>query len=211
MDGLLGRLLFAAPALTVCAALAAQSDSSSQDLSFESGPFTLDGSTNLIHFVRPQIRQGRLRIDADEAFAMGVEFDDSSEWRFKGHVRIDVDGALIEADSAVFTFDKDRLSRGELTGAPASFSDARPSADQEPVRGSANKIYYDYVARTLRMSEGGASINKDQYYIYGCDLIYDFNNERVTPGPTECEEPFRIVVRNNQPEETAGTALDSSP
>jgi lipopolysaccharide transport protein LptA len=210
MDGLLARLLILAPALTVCTALAAQSDAGAGDLSFDSESFTLDGVTNLIHFYRPQIKQGRLRIDADEAFATGVEFDDRSEWRFKGHVRIDVEGALLEADSAVFSFAKGQLSRGELTGAPASFSDARPKPDQKPIRGSANKIYYDYVARTLRMSEV-ASIDKDPYYIYGCDLIYDFNNERVTPGPTECAESFRIVVRNNEPDEADGGAPDSSP
>jgi lipopolysaccharide transport protein LptA len=133
-----------------------------------------------------------MRIEADEALATGTEFDRKSEWRFTGNVRIYVDTAVIEAHSAVFTFDQEQLSRGELEGAPASFSDSDP-ARQSPVRGGANKLTYDYVARTLRMSEN-AWVNKDQYEIQGCDLIYDFADERVTSGSADCGELFRIRV-----------------
>ena len=101
-----------------------------------------------------------------------------------------------EADSAVFAFEQEKLSRGELEGAPATFADAG-SARAKPIQGGANKLSYDYVARTLRMS-GDAWIHKDQYEIKGCDLIYDFADERVTSGSADCAELFRIRVLSNQ-------------
>jgi lipopolysaccharide transport protein LptA len=121
-----------------------------------------------------------------------MEFGQNSEWRFTGNVKIYVDSAVIEADSAVFTFTDEQLSRGELEGSPASFADADPIR-QQPIRGGANKLTYDYTARTLRMSEN-AWVNKDQYEIQGCDLIYDFTDERVTSGSDDCGELFRIRV-----------------
>lgn len=208
MEGLAAKILVLAPALVVSAALAAQSERPSQELAFDSESFTLDGDSNLIHFVHPQITQGALRIDADEAVATGVEFDDRSEWRFTGNVRIAVDRVVIEADSAVFNFDKDQLARGELVGSPASFRASRPDSGKKAVEGTANKIFIDYNARTLRMSEL-VSLTKDQYYMQGCDLVFDLNSERVTPGPTECGELFRIVV--NPRENTAGANPAASP
>ena len=46
-----------------------------------------------------------MRIEADKAVATSEDFEQSSEWRFTGHVRITVDTAVLEADTAVFTFD----------------------------------------------------------------------------------------------------------
>jgi len=179
-----------------CSALAAQDSGKPEELLFESASLTLDRSTNLIQALNPRISQGGLAIEADEGFATGIEFDQKSEWRFMGHVRITVDTAIIEADSAVFAFEQEKLSRGELEGAPATFADAG-SARAKPIQGGANKLSYDYVARTLRMS-GDAWIHKDQYEIKGCDLIYDFADERVTSGSADCAELFRIRVLSNQ-------------
>jgi lipopolysaccharide transport protein LptA len=179
-----------------CTALAAQNSGEPEELLLDSAWLTLDRNTNLIQLGSPRISQGGLAIEADEAFATGIEFDQKSEWRFIGHVRITVDTAVIEADSAVFTFDQERLSRGELEGAPATFADVDP-ARAKPIRGGANKLSYDYLARTLRMSDN-AWIHKDQYEIQGCDLIYDFADERVTSGSADCAELFRIRVLSNQ-------------
>jgi lipopolysaccharide transport protein LptA len=193
-------------AIAAHAALAAQNGGEHEDLLLDSASLTLDSKTNLIQLVQPRISQGNLVIEADQALATGVEFDSRSEWRFTGHVRISVDSAVIEASSAVFTFEQQRLSRGELTGGPASFSDAG-AAREKPISGGADKITYDSVERTLRMSEN-AWVHKDQYEIRGCDLIYDFNDERVSSGSADCADLFRLRVLSNQ-EQPAPAAAPS--
>jgi lipopolysaccharide transport protein LptA len=105
---------------------------------------------------QPRITQGNLRIAADDMLATGFEFDEAGEFRLTGNVRVDVGTASIEANSAVFTFANGRLSRGELEGSPVSFRDI-DEARQRNVTGTAGKMSYDYVERTLRMS-GNASV-----------------------------------------------------
>ncbi len=177
----------------VCSTLAAQSANAPQELVFDSQSLTLDRKTNLIQLQGPRITQGDLHIEADQALATGLDFQQSSEWQFMGNVRIAVGSARIEADSAVFTFDEERLARGELVGTPAAFTDT-DSSGGKPISGGANKLTYDYVGRTLRLSEN-AWVNKDQYEIHGCDLIYDFADERVSSGSADCGgELFRVRV-----------------
>ena len=168
---------------------------------------TIDRKTNLFHLDAPRITHCDMTIEADEALATGVDFNERSEWRFTGHVRINVDSALLEASSAVFTFDADQLAHGELEGSPASLTD-HSVEHKEPVRGGANKLVYDYASHTLRLS-GRPWINKGNKEIRGCDLIYDFNDERVTSGSSDCGEPFRIRVLSQTDE--APNRADPAP
>ncbi len=179
-------------ALAMAQTVRAADEAPAKDLLLDSASMTIDRKTNLFHLRGPRITQGNMTIQADEASTTGVDFNERSEWRFTGHVRINVDSALLEADSAVFTFDADRLARGELDGHPAALTD-HSTAHKEPVRGGANKLIYDSGAHTLRMS-GHAWINKGQAEIQSCDLIYDFNDERVTSGSSDCGEPFRVRI-----------------
>jgi lipopolysaccharide export system protein LptA len=71
--------------------------------------FEIDNKTNLITLRGPQITQGDLRIAADEAVATGIEFEAKSEWKLHGNVRITLDSAVVNADSAVFSFDDKQL------------------------------------------------------------------------------------------------------
>jgi lipopolysaccharide transport protein LptA len=192
-------------ACLVCLAAAAPyalgAEGDSEQLVFESQSWTLDGKTNLIHFVGPKITQGDLGIEAAEAIASGIEFEQQSEWRFTGNVRIQLKGALITADSAVFTFTDKRVARGELTGS-ATFEDTERVEGKSPIRGGANKVTYDDRARTLRLSEN-AWVHKDQYEMQGCDLIYNLNGEGVSSGSPNCPQPFRIRVLSQQGEKAA--------
>ena len=132
----------------------------SQELVLESGPLSFNAQTSLFEMDAPRIKQGGLSIAADKAVATGVEFDATSEWRFTGNVHIEAGNAVMEAASAVFTFDQERLSRGQLEGAPASFTHNDP-ARKKPLTGTANRMLYDYIARTLRMT-GNVSLQRDQ-------------------------------------------------
>jgi lipopolysaccharide transport protein LptA len=194
MGHLLNKLCVCALLVTtVCTVLAAQEGARSDDLVLDAESLTVNRQTNLLEAHHPRIVQGNVRVEADESVATGVDSEQSAEWRFKGHVKVTVDTAVLEADSAVFMFDRKQLSRADLEGAPASFTDLE-ATQKKPVRGSARKLAYDHMARTLRMS-GDAWIKKDQYEIQGCDLIYDFKDERVTSGSTDCgDQLFRLVV-----------------
>jgi lipopolysaccharide transport protein LptA len=196
MAGLAIRSLLFVTALAMSAALSAQGSAGCDAIDVASESFSLDGSNNnnLTHFVRPTIKQCNLKIEADDAFSTGVDFDVHAEWRFTGHVRFTAEGKSIQADSAVFVFDKNQVSRAELVGAPASFVASRTEPGKEPIRGSANKIVFDYVAQTLRMSEG-VLITKDRFRAQGCDVIYDLKNENMRSGDVECgAEGFDIHV-----------------
>jgi lipopolysaccharide transport protein LptA len=179
-------------ALTLAAALAAGAqEDQDEELQFTSGPLVLDRQTNMMRAQGPRITQGNLSIVADDALATGFEFDEAGEFRLTGNVRIEVDSAVMEADSAVFTFADGRLSRGELEGTPVSFNDI-DREEQKSIVGSAGKMSYDYAARTLRMT-GDASVRLDNREILGCDLIYDFAAERVTSGSASCAYRVRIL------------------
>ncbi len=178
----------------VCTVLAAQDDDPADALSLDSKSVTIDRQTNLIQFESPKFAQGDIHIEADKAVATSDDFEQRGELRFTGHVRIKVDAAVLEAATAVFTFDHNQLLRGELQGSPASFTGLEASK-KKPVRGEASKFVYDNVKHTLRMTSNAwinKEINKDEYEIRGCDLIYDFDAERVSSGSTDCPEGFNF-------------------
>ena len=127
-----------------------------------------------------------MSIAADEAVATGIDFQAKSEWRFNGHVRITLDSAVVTSDSAVFTFDDKQLARGELAG-QATFEDPQPGG-KEPARGGANKIVYDYAARTLRLTENAWFQTRVSAQATGCDLVYNLTTERVTSGSSDCSD-----------------------
>jgi lipopolysaccharide transport protein LptA len=196
----LSTLRHCAVALAVALTASAQNDNA-DELQFESGPLVLDGQTNMLRAQAPRITQGDLTIQADDALATGFEFDEAGEFRLTGNVRMEIDAAVIEADSAVFKFADGQLSRGELEGMPVSFSDV-DAATQRSVTGRAGKMSYDYVARTLRMT-GDASVQLDRREVLGCDLIYDFRAERVTSGSADCADRFRVIVRRDSEDQAA--------
>jgi lipopolysaccharide transport protein LptA len=189
-------------AVTLAAACAAGAqDNAGEELQFTSGPLELDRQTNMMRAEAPRLTQGNLTVVADNALATGFEFDEAGEFRLTGNVRIEVDSAVMEADSAVFTFADGRLSRGELEGVPVTFNDF-DGEEQRSIIGTAGKMSYDYEKRILRMT-GEASVRLDNREISGCDLIYDFAAERVTSGSASCAYRVRILP---EPDEQAGVA-----
>ncbi len=182
-------------ALTLAVGLAAGAQDAEEELQFSSQSVVLDGQTNMMRAQAPRITQGALTIVADDALATGFEFDEAGEFRLTGNVRVEIETAVMEADSAVFTFADRQLSRGELEGTPVSFSDT-DAASQRSVTGRAGKMSYDNVARTLHMT-GDASVQLDAREVLGCDLVYDFQAERVTSGSADCEGGFRVRMRRD--------------
>jgi lipopolysaccharide transport protein LptA len=189
-------------ALALTAALAAGAQKAGdEELQFTAGPFVFDGPTNMMRAQSPRIIQGDLRIEADDVLATALEFDEAGEFRLTGNVRISVNTASMKADSAVFTYAKGRLSRGVLEGTPVSFTDV-DEAKQTSVTGTAGKIAYDNVARTVRMT-GNASVVFPTREVIGCDLVYDFTTERASAGSADCEGGFRFLLRRDAEERAA--------
>ncbi|HET8696034.1 MAG TPA: LptA/OstA family protein [Gammaproteobacteria bacterium] len=183
-----------ASALALSAALAAQSNSTPENFAFScDGPWSLDGNSNLMRCSHPTIRQDDLEIRADSAQATNVEFDKNSKWTFTGNVHIKADAATLDASSAVFTFDNNKLSHGELTGTPASFTAMRAEPGKTPVRGSANKIAFDYVGKTLHLSEH-VTLTRDRLVWQSCDLVYNLKTEGFGSGDADCPEKSEIRV-----------------
>ena len=182
--------------------VAQEADTPGEPLVFEFESLSADRTSNTVQWLRPKIMQGSLTIEADEASGDSTDFTERGEWRFTGNVRITAGTAVLEATSAVFTFDDGRLSRGELTGTPVTFSDV-DNVRQTQVEGRAQQVSYDYVARTLRMT-GDASVQRGRTQVLGCDLVYDFAAvERdagfwITNGPDDCAEPLRFLIEPNR-------------
>jgi lipopolysaccharide transport protein LptA len=203
MGDLLVKLTLAAVALAVSAIGAAQDDASSlDDILVEAESSSIDGQSNRAHFRRLKITQGDLSIEAADAVVTGVDFEDR-EWTLSGGVRVVVDSAVLESESAVFKFRGNELERGELAGDPASFTDRKTR--EQPASGSAEKITYNNVAHTLRLSEN-ARIVKGSSEIVGCELIYDFDEERVTSGSSGCPVRYRIVPQSQSEDNDANSA-----
>ena len=119
-------------------------------LDAESSSF--DQKNDTVVFRGLQITQGELGIRADQAVASALDFE-RSEWSFSGNVRITVEFANIEADTALLVFEDHALLTAELTGQPARFEDLSPTRRQ-PISGSANRLTFDNVDKVLRLSEG---------------------------------------------------------
>ena len=187
--------------MAVAFSAVAQNNDAGDELQFSADSVGVEGQTNMMRAQQPRIRQGNLRISADNVLATGFEFEGAGEFRLTGNVRVEVDNASMLANSAVFTYANGQLSRGELEGTPVSFSEVE-AATQRKVTGQAGKISYDNVARTLRMN-GNASVQMETREVSGCDLIYDLRAERVTSGSADCEDKFRVRITRGPGEQAA--------
>jgi lipopolysaccharide transport protein LptA len=158
-------------------------------LDAESSSF--DQKNDTVVFRGLQITQGELGIRADEAVASALDFE-RSEWSFSGNVRITVESAKLEADTALLVFKDHALLTAELTGRPARFEDLSLTRRQ-PISGSANRLTFDNVERVLRLSEG-ARLSEGSNEMTGCDLIYDLEQQQITSGSSECGEQVVITI-----------------
>lgn len=194
MANSLGKTCVSLLALTACSVLAAQDDGASSGLVLNMKSLSLDGDSNLVHLVEPKITQGGLAVTADEALATGTDFDKRSEWQFKGHVRLEVDSAVLQSDTAKLVFDKDRLATAELEGSPASIADYSKER-KEPVHGTAEKLSYNSAQHTVNLL-GEVWFYKGRTEVHGCNLNYDFNEERFTAGSSDCGVRVRVMPTN---------------
>jgi lipopolysaccharide export system protein LptA len=170
---------------------------------------SLSAQTNRGEFRGIRVTCEDISIAADEAAASEV-VPEEGQWQMRGNVRIETATALITADNATFSFTASNLLFGELVGAPVVLEDYGASEnDTLRARATAERIYYDNIARTarLRMDEGNSLVGPN-FEMRGCgDINYDLETGDVESIAT-CGEDFdiRYVPPSDAVQEPAETA-----
>src|SRR5688500_5558036 len=123
-------------ALVALAAHAATRDSE-LPINLEAASTDFDYKNNSLVFKRVRITQGEMQVDAEEARATGLNFD-NSEWKLKGDVRISVPEGNLSSSEATVTFRNNEILRAVVVGSPASF-EQKLRESQQVARGRAGK------------------------------------------------------------------------
>ena len=139
-----------------------------------------DYRNNTLLFRQVKVTQGPLQVEAQEATATGLNFD-NSDWTLAGQVRITLpDGKLTSSDAKV-TFRDNQIARAEVRGSPAEFEQF-VAETRQVAKGRANTIEYDVEAGTVRLA-GDAWLTDGDNVIRGDTLVYDIAKQRVAANP----------------------------
>lgn len=139
-----------------------------------------DYKQNRLLFKQVRITQGPMQVEAREASATGLNFE-NSEWTFTGDVRITVPDGKMSASSAVVTFRDKEIASAVIRGTPAEFEQKLKDSPQV-ARGRGNTIEYDVKGGTVRLT-GAAWLTDGDNVIQGDTLIYDVAGQRVMANP----------------------------
>lgn len=171
-----------------------------------------DYKNNSLRFRQVKLSQGVLRVEAAEALATGLNFD-NSRWTFRGQVRISTaDGTLI-SDDATVDFLKNELSRAVITGGPATFEQRRPPARAgeaaRVVQGRAGRIEYDLGAGTVRLV-GNAWLSESGREISAGTMVYGLKDQRVLANP-DAQNTGRVSITIPAPATPSTTSPANTP
>jgi len=193
-----------APAAAAAPAPAAARLQSDLPISLDARSSEFDYKRNRLVFRDVKITQGKLRVEATEATATGLNFE-NSQWQFAGDVHITMEKGSLSSDRADVTFAKNQISRAVINGAPANFEQ---TLDQPPqvARGHANVIEYDVQQGTVRLAEN-AWLSDGENELSGQVLVYDIRSERVVANaPPGAGERVRITINPRTKKPATGPA-----
>lgn len=122
---LLGCLL-ASSATGFAPVSAAQTDSR-LTVELDADSTRADGPNGVIEFTGVTIRQGDLRVRADNARSSGLDFENST-WTFSGDVEFRSADTLVAASNAILRFSAQQLTDATLEGTPLRFEQQREAA-----------------------------------------------------------------------------------
>lgn len=177
---MLAAALLAAGAIAPRAAAPA-STNSGLPINLEAASSDFDYRNNTLLFHRVKITQGAMQVEAEEARATGLNFE-NSQWNLTGSVRIHVPDGRLSSGQAEVTFRDNEISRAVIRGQPASF-EQQLKEQQKLARGRASSIEYDVQAGTVRLT-GDAWLTDGQNEIRGDTLIYNIGQQRIVANPT---------------------------
>ena len=98
-------------------------------ISLNAASSDFDYRNNTLRFRQVQITQGNVSVEADEANATGLNFE-NSRWTFRGNVRIEVEDGSLASDDATVTFVNNQIERAVITGTPATFEHKLTDSDE---------------------------------------------------------------------------------
>jgi lipopolysaccharide transport protein LptA len=179
---------------------------STEPINLEAASSDFDYRNGQLQFKQVRITQGDMSVEAAEANATGLEFE-NSEWRFKGDVKIKVRGGELESNEATVAFRNNEIVRARVVGSPARFRQVSDDPKKR-AQGRASTIEYDVGASTVQLN-GSAWLSDGQNEIRGSKLVYDIGRERVRANPGESEPGgVRITIR---PSNDSGTQAPAKP
>lgn len=188
------------------AAVAAPTYDATAPIDLEAASSDFDYRNNTLLFRRVRITQGPLQVEAQEARASGLNFE-NSKWELSGQVRITLPEGRLAADFATVSFRDNAVSQAEVRGAPATF-EQRLKESRQLAQGHARTIAYDVRAGTVSLA-GDAWLTDSQSEIRGETLIYDIGRQRVAANPG-ATQPGGVRITIN-PKDRAGTAPTPPP
>jgi lipopolysaccharide export system protein LptA len=184
---------------------AATTHNAQAPINLEAASTDFDYRNNTLLFRRVKISQGTLQVEAQEASATGLEFE-NSQWSFKGQVRITVPDGKLASDLATVTFRNNEISRALVQGGPATFE--QRLEDGRLAQGRAKSIEYDVGASTVRLL-GDAWLSDSRNEIRGDTLVYDIARQRVAANPDETD-PGGVRITIN-PQEKKPVTQETPP
>ncbi|MFO1406453.1 MAG: lipopolysaccharide transport periplasmic protein LptA [Steroidobacteraceae bacterium] len=140
----------------------------------------VDYRNNTLHFRQVRITQGPMSVEADDASATGLNFD-NSEWTFTGNVRMKVPDGSVSASDAVVAFKDREIASAVIRGKPAAF-EQKLKDSQQVAKGQGDLIEYDVKSGTVKLT-GSAWLTDGANTIRGDTLIYNVGNQSVAANP----------------------------
>jgi lipopolysaccharide transport protein LptA len=181
------------------AAIAAVPYDATAPINLQAASSDFDYRNNTLLFRRVEITQGDLRVEALEAHATGLNFE-NSQWHLVGEVRITVPDGKLTADEATVAFQNNAIASAKAHGAPARFEQRLEDSGQL-AKGRGRTIDYDVRNGTVRLS-GDAWLTDGQSEILGNTLVYDIARQRVAANPGQTE-PGGVRITIKPPEKQA--------
>jgi lipopolysaccharide transport protein LptA len=203
---LAAALLAGTIAGTVAGKVTAAPLDSQAPINLEAASSDFDYRNNTLLFKRVKITQGPLTVEAQEASATGLDFE-NAQWTLTGQVRITLPDGKLASDTATVSFKDNQIVRAQVRGTPAIF-EQRLEKTGQLARGRAGSIEYDVRNGTVQLA-GDAWLSDGQNEIRGRTLVYDIGRQRVAANPGETE-PGGVRITIN-PKESAGPKKPEAP
>jgi lipopolysaccharide export system protein LptA len=135
-----------------------------------------DRKNNVLFFHGLRITQGVFSIEADEATAAKLDFE-NSRWTFIGNVVIESEDAKAYSDRAEVLFQEHHITNAIMQGIPVRFAQAS-SETGKTTEGHANKMEYDLASGVIRLSED-AWLSDGANEVSGSRISYDLIREYI--------------------------------
>jgi lipopolysaccharide export system protein LptA len=167
-----------------------------EPISYDAAWGDLDYKNKTGDFKNIVVTQGKTRIQADRAHAVGLDeegFQDG-RWTFQGNVRIDAEPrGQLRSDEAVVEFRDKRIATATATGRPAEFQQRRASTG-EITRGHAELIVYDVGTGNVRLSKDAWLTLDGRNEISGPVLVYNIKDQHIQAEAGKGHRVHAIIV-----------------